>query len=360
MSSHREAPEISKDPAADNADVYAFVSPDKPGHGHADQQLRAAPGPARRAELLRVRRRRPVLDLHRQRRRRQAGDLLRVPVLRRRLRDPNTFLYNTGPITSLDSANWNKRQFYSVTRVEGDGHDRLRHRDHGRQAPHAPRLKTRVLGRDLACPPCNIGPRSTPNYAGARAGRGAQPRRRDQGVRRAAPGRLLRRPRVDLRPRRPAPVPEPAPDPDAGGRRASTRPTTLNIHTIAIQVPISELTKNGSMPTNAMSSSARDRRLERREPSQGADDRQGATTSASESGPWVQVSRLGNPLFNEVVDPARPEGQVEHALSGGRQGVRLARRAPGAGGAAAGAVPGRVPEPRGAERSRAPTSWRSC
>src|SRR5207237_7238017 len=31
MSSHREAPEISKDPAADNADVYAFVSPDNPG-----------------------------------------------------------------------------------------------------------------------------------------------------------------------------------------------------------------------------------------------------------------------------------------------------------------------------------------
>ena len=30
MSSHREAPEISKDPVADNADVYAFVSPDSP------------------------------------------------------------------------------------------------------------------------------------------------------------------------------------------------------------------------------------------------------------------------------------------------------------------------------------------
>ena len=27
MSSHREAPEISKDPVADNTDVYAFVSP---------------------------------------------------------------------------------------------------------------------------------------------------------------------------------------------------------------------------------------------------------------------------------------------------------------------------------------------
>ena len=30
MSSHREAPEISKDPCADNTDVYAFVSPDAP------------------------------------------------------------------------------------------------------------------------------------------------------------------------------------------------------------------------------------------------------------------------------------------------------------------------------------------
>ncbi len=30
MSSHREAPQISKDPTADSTDVYAFVSPDRP------------------------------------------------------------------------------------------------------------------------------------------------------------------------------------------------------------------------------------------------------------------------------------------------------------------------------------------
>ena len=30
MSSHREAPEISQDPVADNTDVYAFLSPDNP------------------------------------------------------------------------------------------------------------------------------------------------------------------------------------------------------------------------------------------------------------------------------------------------------------------------------------------
>ena len=58
MSSHREAPEISKDPVADNTDVYAFVSPDNPVDGHVHHELRAAPGPARRPELLRVRRRR--------------------------------------------------------------------------------------------------------------------------------------------------------------------------------------------------------------------------------------------------------------------------------------------------------------
>jgi hypothetical protein len=30
MSSHREAPEISKDPVADSSDLYVFVSPDRP------------------------------------------------------------------------------------------------------------------------------------------------------------------------------------------------------------------------------------------------------------------------------------------------------------------------------------------
>src|SRR5262249_2803262 len=63
-----------------------------------------------------------------------------------RVRNPNTFLYNTGPITSLNSQNWNVRQFYSVTRVLASG-------------------TQSVLGENLASPPCRIGPRSTPDYA---------------------------------------------------------------------------------------------------------------------------------------------------------------------------------------------------
>ncbi len=72
MSSHREAPEISKDPVADNTDVYAFVSPDRPDTVTIITNYVPLPGPGRRPELLRVRRRRPLLDLHRQRRRRRS------------------------------------------------------------------------------------------------------------------------------------------------------------------------------------------------------------------------------------------------------------------------------------------------
>ena len=65
MSSHREAPEISKDPVADSTDLYAFVSPDQPDTvtiiaNYIPLQRRGG-----RPELLRVRRRRPLRDQHR-------------------------------------------------------------------------------------------------------------------------------------------------------------------------------------------------------------------------------------------------------------------------------------------------------
>jgi Domain of unknown function (DUF4331) len=51
MSSHSEAPEISKDPVADGTDVYAFVSPDHPGTVTLIANYIPLQGPARRAEL---------------------------------------------------------------------------------------------------------------------------------------------------------------------------------------------------------------------------------------------------------------------------------------------------------------------
>ena len=77
-----------------------------------------------------------------------------------------------------------------------------------------------------------------------------------------------------------------------------------------------------------------------------ADDRRRRTMQTSESGPWVQVSRLGNPLFNEVIVPLGKKDEWNGENPVGRRGVPAERPASRAGRAAAGALPGRVPEPR--------------
>jgi hypothetical protein len=292
MSSHREAPEISKDPVADNADVYAFVSPDRPHTVTLISNfvpLQDPPGGPNFFEfgddvLYSI-----YID--------NDGDgkpeISYVFRFSTRLRNPDTFLYNTGPITSLSSPNWNKRQFYSVTRVEGDDTTAYG------TAHHDGRLKARVLGHGLACPPCNIGPRSTPHYSSlGKAAVHSLPggikvfagQRRDGFY--VDLGAVF-----DLGDLRPFQNLHLIPSPAAPGVDATK---TLNIHTIAIQIPISHLTSNRTEPTNPMGKhsvigvwSAASRRKVR------MIDRSGE----SESGPWVQVSRLGNPLFNEVIVP---------------------------------------------------------
>ena len=62
MSSHREAPEIAGDPLADSTDLYAFVSPDKPGTVTLIANYVPLHSPAVRAEILRVRQRRALRD----------------------------------------------------------------------------------------------------------------------------------------------------------------------------------------------------------------------------------------------------------------------------------------------------------
>ena len=76
-------------------------------------------------------------------------------------------------------------------------------------------------------------------------------------------------------------------------------------------------------------------------------DRPGLTTNA---GPWVQVSRLGNPLFNEVIVPmARKDEWNAVGPSRDNEYEQLVKR-PELAGAAAGALPGRLPEPGGVQQ----------
>jgi hypothetical protein len=74
------------------------------------------------------------------------------------------------------------------------------------------------------------------------------------------------------------------------------------VHSIAIQVPISELTRDG-WPASTDDPRLGDRRVDDREPparSRRSGRRSGARTSTAARS---QVSRLGNPLFNEVLIP---------------------------------------------------------
>jgi hypothetical protein len=205
---------------------------------------------------------------------------------RSELRNPETFLYNTGPISSLDDPNWNKRQFYDVSRSQR-------------------RRGAATLGTDLASPPCNIGPRSTPNYASLAAaavhtlpsGETVFAGQRNDGFF-VDLGAIF-----DLGDLRPFQHLHLIPSADA----VSVDPLAkLNVHTIALQLPIKMVTRDGKVPTDAASSksvlgiwagaSRRSVRLIHSQQGEGDNGRRDA-------GPWVQVSRLANPLFNEVVVP---------------------------------------------------------
>ena len=285
MSSHREAPEISKDPVADSTDVYAFVSPDRPDSVTLISNYIPLEDPAGGPNffefgddvLYRI-----IVDNDGD----GKGDVTYEFRFNTVVENPDTFLYNTGQILTIDSASWNRKQFYSVTRITKD--------KRGRQ-------RSAVLGRDLPCPPCNIGPRSTPSYAAL----GDAAINDLPGDVRVFAGQRLDGFYVDLgsifdlaalRPFQNLHVLN-----MPGAAEGVDALRSFNVHSIAIQVPIAQLTRDGSTPTDPMSPSAAIGvyASASRRKAQVRDDH----AHTHQSGPYVQVSRLGNPLFNEVVVP---------------------------------------------------------
>ncbi len=280
MSSHREAPEISKDPVADNTDTYAFVSPDTPGTVTLITNYLPTEVPAGGPNFFEFGN--DVLySIYVDNNGDGEPDVTYEFTFESTLQNPNTFLYNTGRIESLADSHWNKRQIYTVTRTDKSG--------------------SRVLGSKLACPPCNIGPSSTPEYSklAEEAVHNVSGGHRVFGGQRNDPfyvdiGSIFDL--GDLRPFQELHI-----FPTVAEEGVDTL-QTLNVHSIAIQVPIGSLTSDGSVPENVLSSKAvlgvwgaASRRAVR--------ITEGANNEHSEVGPWVQVSRLGSPLFNEVMIP---------------------------------------------------------
>src|SRR2546425_3175945 len=120
-SSHREAPLISQDPEADNTDTYAFVSPDRPdtvtiiANYIPLEEPAGGPNFASFGDHV-------LYGLHVDNNGDGEADVTYAFRFTTHVRNGNTFLYNTGPITSLNDPDWNVRQTYSGTRVTRHGH----------------------------------------------------------------------------------------------------------------------------------------------------------------------------------------------------------------------------------------------
>jgi len=251
-SSHREAPLISEDPSADSTDTYAFRSPDKPDTVTLIANLIPGEDPAAGPNWYTF------------------SPSARYDIYADKNGDGKPdiawyFRFKTGaPVAFLQ----NTQQTYTVTRVEGKG-------------------KPRIVGRGLMTPPDNIGPRSTPNYHSLAL---AQIHQLDDGSKVFAGQRD---------------------DPFFGDIGAAFDLVAIRngtgatgggkdffagygVHAIALQVPLSQL-DNGTNHIVGIWS---------------ATDRTKVTVAVksgkvTRSTKWVQVSRLGEPLINELLIPTQ-------------------------------------------------------
>ena len=252
-SSHREAPLISEDPSADNTDTYAFRSPDRPDTVTIIANYIPGEDPAAGPNWYSFSpSARYVIYADKN------GD--GKPDVTWRFR-----FANQAPVAFLQ----NTQQKYTVTRVDGSS--------------------SRVVGSGLLTPPDNIGPRSTPNYhalalAGVHDlndGSKVFAGQRDDGFF-GDIGSIFDL--VAIREGTGA---------NGGGKDFFAG---YAVHSIALQVPLSQLA-NGSnhvvgiwaasdrLVTKVTLAKWRGRKVLKSDPD------------------WRQVSRLGNPLINEVLIP---------------------------------------------------------
>jgi len=266
-SSHSEAPGTARDRTADDTDMYAFVSADAPNAvtivGNWVPLLEPAGGPNFQGFDD---------DVHYYLNVDNVGDALdhvRFEFTFHTTRaNGATFLYNTGAVTSLDDPDLNVRQTWTCTRID-DG------------------VETELATGTVA--PAYVGPVSMPNYAAlaqsaiVTASDGTKifvgPRDDPFFVDLGAVFDLLTIRRV----------------PGNKGKGVDAV-SGYNVMTIALQVPMTRLTRDGQAPsaTNSVLGfyDSAERLMTRTINGDG---------TISNTGPEVQVSRLGHPLVNEVV-----------------------------------------------------------
>lgn len=268
-SSHREAPLIAGDPQHDNTDVYAFTSPDKPdtvtliANWIPFEEPNGGPNfyPFAAGSHYDIN-----ID---------SSGTGKPDITYRwtfanadaRGQAPNggTFLYNNGPVQSLDDPHLLFKQTYTLEEIKGG-------------------QTTTLVGNGVAAP-SDVGVASMPNYAALR----------DQAISKLPDGGQTLAGQaadpffLDLR----------VFDLLYGGNFKEAGHNTLagyNVNTIALQVPKSDLAlagDPGKNPVIGVWSSTEKQSL------------QLSAGKATPMGDFVQVSRLGNPLVNELISPAQ-------------------------------------------------------
>jgi hypothetical protein len=262
-SSHREAPMIAADPAVDNTDLYAFVSPERPDYVTfiANWQPFSEPnGGPNFYPFATDARYNIYVDNN--------GDAKPDAIFRWTFknidnRGNNTFLYNKGPVMSLKDPNLLFRQTYTLeTSFNG--------------APFV----TRVADAPVA--PSRVGKASMPDYQKLRDEAVIDFKGGWKGFAGQADDPFF----LDLR----------AFDLLYGGDLSEVGQDTLsgyNVNTIALQVPFKDVALKEDAKRNPVIGvwTTTERPAVR-------------MANGTSSGGWVQVSRLGNPLVNELVVPA--------------------------------------------------------
>lgn len=261
-SSHREAPLISTMPLVDNTDVYAFVSPDEEdtvtfvANWFGLQEPNGGPNFYQWAENAHY-------DINID----SDGDAKADTTYRWQFStddkrdDKKTFLYNVGKVESLDDPDLLFRQFYDLTVIK-DG-------------------KSTVLVNDGQVAPSNTGPASVPDY-----GKLVEQATYDAGKGKTFTGQAEDPFFLDLR----------VFDLLYGADLSEVGQDTLagyNVNTIVLQVPVNDVTLNANGKKNPVIGVWSDTEMRSLELQ--------PTGGAKAVGDYVQVSRLGQPLVNELV-----------------------------------------------------------
>ena len=283
-SSHREAPNIMLDPTADNTDVYAYTAEDAPGAITVVANWIPGQNPANGPNFFRFDDR-----AHYYIKFDNDGDGVEDVSYRFEfdtdIRDPNSFLYALPGVQSIDDPKLNVVQRYDVIRetVNRKG-----------------KVKEKTVGRNLPVAPPNIGPKTIPNYD-AVAG---------QAIRPLEGGKVFAGQRddpffVDL-----------GATFDAINVRMGTGNqgqgkddfSGMSTSSVVLQIPESKVTRDGRPVASADANNAvvgvwstterRKLQVTNAGYSKGSNAKQNGKANE-----FTQVSRLGNPLINEVIIP---------------------------------------------------------